>query len=66
MPAVSLEAALTSEAQVDSRLGRVLGMATSIVGEGSATAGRRRPPGRLLINEASFGISPLAKEPEEK
>lgn len=65
MADVPLEASLSSEAQVESRLGRAVGFATQIVGESGAATGPRLP-GRLIIDESKFGVSPMAAEPEDK
>lgn len=65
MAEVALEASLTCEAQVQSRLGRAFGLTTAIVGESGAAAGPRAP-GRLIIDESKFGVSPMAKELEDK
>lgn len=65
MANVALEASLACEAQVESRLGRAFGLSTTIVGESGAATGPR-PPGRLIIDESKFGVSPMAKEPEDQ
>jgi hypothetical protein len=56
MAEVLLEAGLASDAQVDSRLGRAVGFATSLVGESRSATGPL-PQKRLVIDETKFEIS---------
>ena len=56
MAEVPLEAGLASDAQVDSRLGRAVGFATSLVGESRSATGSP-PRKRLVIDETKFAVS---------